>query len=408
MKVVLVAGLILVLAACTANEATPTPPPTAIPTVAPTLPPPATATPDTTAAATSTPAFPSPRPAPTDPALTPLLQAVLDEWRDQSGTPGAVVGVRLADGRTAIVASGFADQNGSEPVEPTDRFRIGSITKTFVAALILGLAADGLIELDALVVEYLPDAPHADEVTVLQLLAHTSGIADFGAEPDYQGAIFASPGRVWGPAEVLGLIDYRPLAFDPGTAWAYSNTNYSILGLIAEAVTGEPLADLLRTRVADRLGLTDTYLEALEAAPPVPVSGHHDFDGDGRPDSVAGIPYTALVSSGAAAGGLSATALDVLDFASGLFGGRLLDEPSLERMLEPVPVAPTYGLGIARFDAGGTQAWGHPGALPGFSTLFAHSPDEGVTVVGLANRSGADVGELAERTVAELLSAGLD
>ena len=390
-----------VLVACSGADSTPSPA-TTLPPVA-TLPPPATATPPETPALTpSSTIYHTPRPAPTDTELAPRLQNLLDEWLTTAGAPGAVLGVRLTDGRTAIVASGWRDEAGDDPVEPTDRFRIGSVTKTIVATLVLDMAADELIDLDADLATYLPDAPHADEVTIRQLLGHTSGMPDFFLLSEYQTAILISPGRVWDPAGVLDLVSDPPLDFEPGTDWAYSNTNYLLLGLVAEEVTGDPLARLLRERVSEPLGLTDTFLDELEPGPPVPVAGHHDLDGDGVPDSLAGIPYTALVTSGAAAGGLSSTALDVLDFADGLFGARLLSEEALAEMLTPTPHYPAYGLGIGRLVTDAGEAWGHTGALPGFSTVFARSLEGGETIVVLVNRSAADVEALA-RAVAALL-----
>ncbi|MDP8904332.1 MAG: serine hydrolase [Chloroflexota bacterium] len=409
----LIVVLALIVAACAVLDDTPSPQPTAEPADTPpavaTLPPPATASPPGTSSpvtptepATPSPPQPTPRRAPSDAQLAPVLQALLDEWRVQSATPGAVVGVRLADGRAAVVASGVTDEDEGTPVAAEDSFRIGSITKTFVAVVVLQLAAAGEVDLDERLVAYLPDAPHAMQVTVRDLLAHTSGIADFAAERVYRQAVLLAPAHRWEPEEVVELVADRPLAFAPGERWAYSNTNYLLLGLLGEEVTGRPLATLIREGISLPLGLADTYLEEMEDAPPVETTGHHDLNGDGVTDSLAGIPYTALVTSGAAAGGLSSTALDVLDFAGGLFGDELLGTDWLEEMLTPPAVYPSYGLGIASFSTPEGDAWGHAGELPGYSTLFAHSSEARVTVVALANRSGAGVDELVRRVVGEL------
>lgn len=393
--------LIGLLVGCGASD--PSPAPATLPPVA-TLPPPATATAPPTTRLSPAPTFDhSPRPAPADAELAPRLRVLLDDWLTDSETPGGVLAVRLADGRTAVVSSGWRDVDGDQPVEPTDRFRIGSITKTYVAALVLSLADDGLVELDAELATYLPDAPHADQVTIRQLLAHTSGLPDLFLLSEYQTAVFISAGRRWQPADALELVRGEPLEFEPGSSWAYSNTNYLVLGLVAEEVGGASLAELLRARVIEPSGLTDTFLEEMEPGPAVVVAGHHDLDGDGDHDSLTGIPYTALVTSGAAAGGLSSSGLDVLDFAAALFGGRLLSASGLAEMLTPSPHYAAYGLGIGRLVTDGGVAWGHTGALPGFSAVFAGSLEDGGTIVVLGNRSGADAEGLARAVADELL-----
>lgn len=345
-------------------------------------------------------------PAPSDAALAAALQPVLDEWLDEAGSPGAVLGVRLADGRTAVVAAGDADVEGGNPVLPGDRFRIGSITKTFMATLILGLVEDGLIALDDTLDRHVPEAAHGERVTIAQLLDHTSGIHDFAALSEYRNSMLRSPGRTWAPADIVALVADRELDFEPGAGWAYSNTNYVLLGMAAERVTGEPLAALLRARIYEPLGLDSTYLDELEPSPPVAINGHFDVDGDGTPDNLRALPYTALVTSGAAAGGISASAHDVLDFASGLFGGELVAETTLSRMLEVAPPAQDYALGIDRQTVAGRTAWGHGGALPGFSTMLAHFPDERVTVIAMTNETGVSVDGVVARALEAALTVG--
>ena len=350
---------------------------------------------------------------PADPALAPHLQRLLDDWLAETGAPGGALAIRLADGRTAVVANGQTDESGGDPVDPAHRFRIGSITKTYVATLILQLAEEGRLDLDERLFAYLPYVSHARQVSVRQLLGHTSGVADFGSLPAYRERLLENPGREWTADDVLELIGDRPLDFEPGTRWAYSNTNYVLLGLLAEVVGGSSLAELLRTRILEPLRLTSTYLEGLEEAPRMAVSGHFDIDGDGRSENVRLIPYTALVTSGAAAGGLSASALDVLDFADALMSGRLVGRDSLGRMMEVSPESEAvagYGLGLMRFRPDGREAWGHAGGLPGFSAILAHSVADGITAVALANQSDVDVGALVERAAETVagLAGGAD
>jgi D-alanyl-D-alanine carboxypeptidase len=387
--------------------ATATSPPADTP--APTVPPPATLPPPAEGSvppAGTPPALPTEatEPVPADAGLAPALQVLLDDWLAEDGAPGAVLGVRLADGRTAVVAGGETDAGTGRPVDPGYRFRIGSITKTFVAALIVQLAEEGRLDLTDALARHLPDAPHAEELTIRQLLDHTSGIADFAAAPAYRMGLLRAPGREWTPQDVLDLVASADLDFAPGEGWAYSNTNYLLLGLVAEAVTGETLAELLRGRIYEPLGLTSAHLEGMEESPELAVSGHFDLDGDGVPDNVRAIPYTALVTSGAAAGGISASALDVLDFAGGLFSARLVSRDGLADMMRLSPSSNRYGAGLALFEPAGVEAWGHSGALPGFSTQLVHSVPKGVTIVGMANETGVDVGSLVARAMALVAS----
>lgn len=314
--------------------------------------------------------------------------------------PGATLGVRLADGRSAVVAAGSTDDAGGQPIHPGHRFRIGSITKTFVAVLVLQLVDDGLVELDERLASYLPEAPFAEQVTVRQILSHTSGVPDFGSQSEYAQLMIVQPARRWTAADVLALVADRPLDFEPGSSTSYSNTNYTLAGMLVEEVGGGTLAELLRERILDPAGLEAAYLDGLEPAPAMAVSGHFDIDGDGQPDNVRDIAYTSLVTSGAAAGGMSANAADMLDFAAALAGGQLVSE---EMLSEAVRATDGYGLGLVTTIREDRQVWGHGGALPGFSAAFGHLPDESLSVVALSNQTGANVNELIERALVALM-----
>ena len=364
-----------------------------------TLPPPAEGTPGSGATLPPLPDEPV-VPVPPATALTSQLQRLLEEWLSEDGAPGAVLGVRLPDGTTAIVAAGETDAGRGRAVDAGYRFRIGSITKTFVAVLIMQLVEGGRVALDDPISSHLPEARVTNGATIRQLLDHTSGIPDFAVAPEYRLALLRAPGRAWQPQEVLRLVEDRAPDFAPGAGWRYSNTNYVLLGMLAEQITGVDLAQLLRQDIYQPLGLESTHLDGLEPGPGPAVSGHFDLDSDGNPDNVRAIPYTALVTSGAAAGGISASALDVLDFGTALFGSGLVTSDSLAAMTTIAPPAIAYGAGMARFDQIGPEVWGHSGALPGFSTQLVHAVGEDVTIVAMANETGADVGSLVGRALA--------
>jgi D-alanyl-D-alanine carboxypeptidase len=269
-----------------------------------------------------------------------------------------------------------------------------------VATLVLRLVGQGVLELDAPLSTYLPDAPFG-QVTLRQLLSHSAGVPDFGREPSYAQLLFIQPGRVWTADEVVGLVADEDLDFEPGRRTSYSNTGYVLAGMAAEAAAGEPLAELLRQQVILPAGLDATYLEEMEDSPAMAVNGHFDIDGDGSPDNVAGVPYTALVTSGAAAGGISASAMDVLDFGTALFEGGLLSEGALAEMTSFQAGAAGQGLGLIRTTREGREIWGHDGALPGFSAAFGYLPQERVIVVAMSNQTGANVHTLIQRVLSE-------
>ena len=400
------------VSACAALEASPTPTAPRQPPPLATLPPPALGTPPRASGPTpglpSLAPVPSPADTPPDSALARHLQQLVDDWREVESVPGAVLGLRLGDGETLVVASGRTDDGGGQPIEAQHRFRIGSITKTFIAVLMLQLAEEDLLDLDDRLAEHLPWAPHADELTLRQLLEQTSGLPDFGGLAAYRQSLLANPARVWEARETVELVAGLELDFEPGSRWAYSNTNYTLAGLVAEEVTGRDLAGLLRDGISQPAGLASTYLEGLEPAPPIETAGHYDLDGDGRAENVRMIPYTGLVTSGAAAGGLSSTARDTLEFAGALFGSELLGEAGLALLTTGSPVNPAYGLGLALFERDGRLLWGHAGALPGYSALLIHAPAEQVSVVALANQSGVELQALLEDALLLVEERGAD
>jgi D-alanyl-D-alanine carboxypeptidase len=177
-----------------------------------------------------------------------------------AGAPGVIALVR--DGhRTVRAVGGLADRRSRRPLRPGDRFRVGSNTKTFVATVVLQLAGEGRLALEDTVERWLPGlVPGGGAITVRQLLNHTSGLPDYAPEDDdsFIRQVLADRRRKWTPQELVGIAMARPPLFAPGAAWGYSNTGYVLLGLIAEAASGRPLATELRRRIFAPLHLRGT------------------------------------------------------------------------------------------------------------------------------------------------------
>jgi D-alanyl-D-alanine carboxypeptidase len=252
-------------------------------------------------------------------------------------------------------------------MQATDRFRIASITKPFVATVALQLAAERRLRLDDSVERWLPGLiPNGQAITLRQLLGHTSGLFDYGQDTAWVRARIASPSREWSARELLRIAVSHPPLFAPGARWAYSNTNYVVLGLVVEVVSGRTLEQELQSRIFRRLGLHATsYPHGTQvsgrfahgyvgASPQVPIPRGNLLD-----------VTTVLSPSAWGAGQMASNVDDLTRFFSALLGGRLLP-PSRLTAMKADPKGAEYGLGLMiAYTACGT-AFGHRGDVPGY------------------------------------------
>jgi D-alanyl-D-alanine carboxypeptidase len=291
----------------------------------------------------------------------------------RNGAPGALAVVRTPTG-VHRAASGFAELEPRIAMQAVDRFRIASVTKTFVAAVVLELAAEGRLTLDDSVERWLPGlVPEGRSITLRELLNHTSGLYNYVDDPAFVAARIADPGRVWSPRELVAVATSHPPNFPPGTGWSYSNTNYVLLGLVVERVTGRTLADELRTRIFQPLALASTsfptgteidapYAHAyLVSRPPLPFPAGTLID------------ISTIVSPSAwGAGQIVSTADDVTRFFGALLGGRLLPRHELAAMktqVVPYVMPYGYGLGLRVTYTRCGQAYGHDGDFVAYRNI---------------------------------------
>lgn len=308
----------------------------------------------------------------------------------RAGVPAATL---LADsgGGAEWSAAGGTSRDGGRTPRPTDRFRIASLTKTFMAVVLLQLVAEQRLELDAPVARYLPGVvPNGEAISIRHLMQHTSGLDDYHrynglyTAADYLSHRFADPSA----REDLALALAHPPLFPPGTGWSYTDGNYRVLELVIEAVTGESAGTAVTRRVIRPLRLDGTwYPEHNPAVPGAYLHGYMPVDGaDGSFSDLAGmVDFTVeTVDQTGAAGALVSTALDLRRFFAELLGGRLLPTRQLAEMLTPVPTDAVsaqagivgYGLGIAQFALGdGTALWGNGGDIKGYTTELVATPD---------------------------------
>lgn len=323
------------------------------------------------------------------------LQNALDGTR-AAEIPGAAVAIVSPFG-SWFGASGVANLENNTPLQPSDRFQIGSITKTFVATTALQLVEEGKLNLEDTLTTWLPesltaDIPNSEEITLKQLLQHTSGIADYVDVLFTQAAtnptVFLAN---WQPEQLVDLIDGVEPLFEPGESWIYSNTNFILAGLVIEAATGNNIAREIRDRIITPLNLNNTFFAEEEEIPGGFVSGYWDFDQNGTLNNITG----ASLSWAWTAGAMVSNTQDLDTFARNLFKGDLLEPQTLEQMLDTTPAIDSdnyssYGLGVGTIESSNRFWYIHRGQTLGYRSNMWYSPQEDLTYIELINGFSRD------------------
>ena len=302
--------------------------------------------------------------------------------------------VLVAAGDKVLLNKGYghADLEWNIPNAPDVEFRLGSVTKQFTAILILLLQQDGKLKISDPVSRYLPDAPKAwEKITLSNLLGHTSGIPNFTSQHEFM-TWRMNPHTT---DEELAFFRDRPLDFQPGAKFEYSNSNYEVLGAIVEKVSGKKYGDLLKQRIFDPLGMHDTGLDADTLILPKRAQGYQR--------SSKGLEHAVSESMTVpwAAGSLYSTTGDLLLWERGLFGGKVLNAASLKQMTTPGMGG--YGLGLFIHPEADATVVNHGGGIEGFNTDLTYIPEKGITVVVLGNVNGSAPGEMGANLVKTML-----
>jgi D-alanyl-D-alanine carboxypeptidase len=374
-----------------------TPPPTASPTLE--------STPTPTAPPTNPPPSPYVLPSIDRSGIVVRLQAALDAGRANLAAPGIVASVLFPDGRQWTGAAGVADLASGRELTPDTPFAIASVSKTFLAAEILSLVGEGRLLLDDAVAPLLPGtlvggASIDERITVHMLLDHTSGLRDYLVSAALDRAVRADPGTAWTAARALSYAG-RPVA-PPGKGYHYANTNYVLLGLIAESLAGRTLAEEYRARFFTPFGLSSASYQGIE--PPVadlPTAYRFRSSAlnatpqdvtDGSPIR----PFTAITTAAGAAGSIAASARDLARWAWALYDGAVLPPRLVELMLRDAdatlaldPPYP-YGLGVQVFRIDGRITYGHSGRLVGARSVVRWFPNDEVAIAIVTNQSRFD------------------
>jgi len=335
--------------------------------------------------------------------LARRLQGVIDQARPARGVPGISAAVATSgDIWTGVTGKARFDPN--QPVRIDTPFSIGSVTKTFVATVIMELRQEGKLSLSDRLSTWETHVPNASRITIRQLLSHTSGVRDMWWNPKYHVRVEGRPGHVWTYAEVRAMIG--PSRFAPGTAFEYSNSNYLLLGRIIELVTSNSVAQQIRSRLLDPLHLDHTWYQGAETGPRVVAMGYQRRSGRWVPqgDGTGLRPTTSIATFFGAAGAMVSTAHDLALWARALYGGHVLEPESLRLMT--TFDKHRYGLGTRRLRLGDRTAWGHGGSLDGFETGLWYVPSVDASVVLIWNRREWDpvptIDKLARRVVMAL------
>src|ERR1700733_9330549 len=329
------------------------------------------------------------------------IDAAVAEVLKTTGVPSASVAV-VQGGKVAYVkAYGMARLEPPMPAEPGMQYSIGSISKQFTPAGGLLLAQDGKLKLDDSVGKYLPGLTRANEVTIRQVLSMTSGYQDFWPE-DY---VMTSMMKSATPQQVLDTWAKKPLDFEPGTQWQYSNTNYVIAGRIAEIAGGKPLIEQLQERIFKPLKMTGVFNSDASRLPATDPTGYYQHAlGPLRPAPLEGQGWMF------AAGELAMPAGNLALWNISLMNRTLLSQASYDEMFSEVKLkngkGTGYGLGVQVGVREGHRYVAHSGEVSGFVSMNFIYPDDKIAVTVLTNQDASSAAGALARKIAPLVLQG--
>ena len=373
--------------------------------------------------------LPAPAPPPTTPddaTLQRIEERCLERlWGlfEQRDFPGASVALVLPDGTELALPIGYADREAEREMSAEDLLLSGSIGKTYVTAAYHHMARvthAGALELDQPVAEHLGELewyarlPNADTITIGQLLRHQSGIGRYVFKPEFFATCLEQPDRVWKPAELLShVFDDEPL-FPAGEGWAYSDTNYIVLGMVLEHVAQQPFYEYVAEHLLEPHGLEHTVPSDRRRIPGLTQGYVVSTKSFGMPDLILeeGV-FRYNPQFEWCGGGYASTAVDLARWARVLFRGEAFDAPYLEAMLDSVPAAlgpgVEYGYGVMVRESELGPLLGHDGFMTGYTATMGYFPEQEVAVALMLNTDDARVmGVPLTRLVEELAGIAVE
>ncbi len=333
-------------------------------------------------------------------------QARLDQIHSKGKFPGATAGIAFADGRSFSIATGLSDRATGRAMTPDDLMLQGSVGKTYVAAVALQLVGEGRLVLDDRIEKHLGDAswfarlPNSNDITVRMLMNHTSGLVRYEFKEEFTRDLTGNPDKVWRPEDLVAYLLDEKAPFAAGERFEYSDTNYIVLGMIVERITGSTLNAEIDRRLLKPLRLEHTRPSDSRVIPGLsqgyagasnPFGGADAMLADGRMIINPQFEW--------AGGGYASTAEDLARWGAALYAGRVLDESLMPQVLDGVDASRLlgpgveYGLGVIVRETELGRVLGHSGFFPGYMTEMRYYVEHGVCVTVQVNTSvGPDVG----------------
>jgi D-alanyl-D-alanine carboxypeptidase len=352
------------------------------------------------------------------------LQAKIPQIMKANAIPGVVVLIRSRDQGDWSAALGTKVIGKNDPISLDDYLRIGSNTKTMTATVILQLVQEGKISLDDPVSKYVAGIANGDQITIAQLAEMRSGLDAYTSNLGYNQTLDSDPTKAWTPDELLAIARPQPPLSPPGQTFDYSNTNYLLLGIIIQQLTGKSVAENFQERIFKPLRLNHTSFPALnDSSIPAPHPQGYQFGTNAADIDSYAVPAAELPGAlnGAVppindtninpsafwtAGAVISTPADIATYVKGMVSGKLLDASTQKLRIASIqptdPTKPTgYGYGLVQFRPG---LYGHDGQVPGFSTFMAYDVNADVTIVIGTNLAaspvdGANAATLVYKTV---------
>jgi D-alanyl-D-alanine carboxypeptidase len=315
------------------------------------------------------------------------LEAALRKIIKANSIPGAVAGTMAATGKSWAGAVGKADVQAGLAMQPSMKFRIGSNTKSFTSVIILQLCDEKKMSLDDPLSKYLPEYGRWSKVTLRQLLNMTSGIFNFTDDAAFWAAVQAEPLMEHKPAQLVAIAAAHEDVASPGRKWSYSNTNYILLGMIIEKVTGRSAGREITSRIIDRLGLKDTEFPTGSKMTGSYSHGYWSSPQTGKLTDVTWISPSIAWT----AGGMTSTIADMSTFLDALVGGKLVSKAAYEAQMTFIETGMPfvkYGLGVMQVN----KYVGNGGSIPGFNSAMFKKPPDGEKVVCMFNKDPSDSG----------------
>ena len=333
-----------------------------------------------------------------DSTYSAILQSKIEALKVSYGLKGISAAAYVPGQGLWFGASGISSE--TENVNTDMLFSSGSITKNFMAALILQLAEADSLRLDDPIGNWLPVFVNINNsVTVRQLLDHTSGLYNVTDNPAFSAAINSNLNRIWTAEEILNSGLVLTPYFAPGTSWRYSNTNYIIIAYIINKIMHTDLSEQLHARFFTPLNMNESFFEVQDTITMPYAHNWVDLNGDGILDDASSVPTTAIYSATVGAGGVTSRPENLVKWQRALYSGSILNQSSLNQMLTfrnaVISGANGYGLGTMRYSINGVNCFGHGGNLFGYTAVMIYNPQDSISIAIMMNKDldGGPVGK---------------